>query len=292
MSPVSAPLRRLYQSYAPSFVREAYWRVVYRHHYPALAKAALGRLPKPPSPGAAKTLFILAMPRTGSTLAKRYLGGADDMEVSPYGRFEDALERGRILAPGLTLIDKATSNIDKVETILKAGGGSSAFLILVRDPRDQLCSLWEADFHKDVLQDELFWASWSFRYGRLLRLMTLYGRWGGRVSLLRYEDLATRPEATTRAFRAWLEKPQVAATRNYEPLNADQLGQAQEDPKVHRTSIVHSNSIGRWRNVQGTRRKVLAAWRSHGVARALMARLGYEPPGEPVSVRGIENLND
>ena len=92
-----------------------------------------------------RVVYMVATPRTGSTLAKRYLGDHPQLLVSPNRRHHHAWRMARRAEHGCIVVDKRTNNIDKVDKIYVQYGNHAWFLVIVRDPRDQLVSLLETD---------------------------------------------------------------------------------------------------------------------------------------------------
>jgi hypothetical protein len=224
-----------------------------------------------------KVVHIVGMPRTGSTLAKRYLGDHEGLQIASAGeyfqawRLADALEGARIV------VDKNTVNLGLVDLIRRKYGNQAWFLCIVRDPRDELISLLETDRHQEIPRDESFWLLWEQRYSSLLQFAERYGPRGTRVALVRYEDLASDPVGTKRAFLGWLGLHDAGVTDTYNTM-VEQIAlgiDETEDWKTHQTSVVHTDSVGRWRTADAEVEGLLQAYAKFPRVVRLMELLGY-----------------
>jgi len=217
------------------------------------------------------------MPRTGSSLAKRYLGGFPQFDIAPLQRFEESLSQARSAPVGRITLDKKTDNIKRLHEIVPEAGCDAAFVCLVRDPRDELLSLAEIDRHRPVPRDARFWPYWTHRYKRAFSVLQQLAAIGVPVALLRYEDLALRPVAIKQQFATWLGLESHSFDDAYESIIGDEIVQRREDWKVHQQSRVNAASVGRWRHADGEIGEVITGLSRYAPARRLMSRLGYEP---------------
>jgi hypothetical protein len=139
--------------------------------------------------------------------------------------------------------DKAPENALYLEDWHRILGNSWVFIHVVRNPLDTLSSIVETSFPLSIpssLTDRI----------ALYRRYTLAGFGFGEVYpdryyRLRYENFVRRPSHELKALMEWLSEvtePQQLEFHTYE----HQLGL--EDPKILRTSGVHTNSVGRWVN--------------------------------------------
>jgi hypothetical protein len=222
-----------------------------------------------------RMISILSMPRTGSTLAKRYLGAFDAVEIAPLQHFEKSLEQARNATDGRLLLDKKTDNIKRLHQIIPAIRGEVGFVCLVRDPRDELLSLSETDRHRPVPRDGRFWPYWVHRYRRALKALRRLSGLGVPVALVRYEDLATHPVEVKRSFLEWLSLDPRELDENYDTVTGDESISSREDWKAHQHSRVHDSSVGRWKSASGEVRAAIEAHRQYRPARRLMRKLGY-----------------
>ena len=222
------------------------------------------------------------MPRTGSTLAKRYLGAFDAVEIAPLQDFEKSLEQAR--SGSAILFDKKTDNIKRLHQIIPATRGEVAFVCLVRDPRDELLSLSEIDRHRPVPRDARFWPYWVHRYTRVLKVLRRLRAFGIPAALVRYEDLAMRPVDVKRAFLAWMGLDAEAVDEAYEAVADDEAVSRHEDWKAHQHSRVHSSSCGApYRSAEGEIAEAISAFTQYPPASRLMKKLGYNESGPPHS---------
>lgn len=237
-----------------------------------------------------RMVSILSMPRTGSTLAKRYLGGFARVDIAPLQSFEESLRQARSAPAATILLDKKTDNIKRLHQIVPRSGCDVAFICLVRDPRDELVSLCEFDRHRPVPRDARFWPYWTHRYARALTVLRRLAALGIPIALLRYEDLAQKPVAVKRAFAGWLGLDLDSVDDAYEGGPADESLSRREDWKAHRHSRVHGTSVGRWNDADGGVAEAIAALDRYPPARRLMRRLGYLPAYEPLDPRRFPHI--
>lgn len=224
-----------------------------------------------------RMVSVLSMPRTGSSLAKRYLGGFSQVDIAPLQRFEESLSQARTATAGRVVLDKKTDNIKRLHEIAPQAGCEVAFVCLIRDPRDELVSLGEIDRHRPVPRDARFWPYWTHRYARALTVLRHLGILGVPVALLRYEDLAVRPVAVKQQFAEWVGLDVESVDDAYEGMVGDQIIQSREDWKVHQQSRVSAASVGRWRHADAEIAQAIMALSRYAPARRLMKRLGYDP---------------
>lgn len=239
-----------------------------------------------------RMVSVLSMPRTGSTLAKRYLGAFEAVDIAPLQDFETSLAQSRGASSAIVL-DKKTDNIKRLHRIVPQTRGDVAFICLVRDPRDQLLSLAETDRHRPVPRDAQFWPYWVHRYRRALRVLRRLAALDVPVALVRYEDLATRPVEVKGAFLAWLGLEAHELDDGYAAVSGDTAVSRREDWKAHEHSRVHSSSVGRYTEADGEIADAIDAYRYYAPARRLMTELGYRPDGPPndsVAQRLVKSL--
>jgi len=242
-----------------------------------------------------KVVYILGLPRTGSTLAKRYLGEFKDYFVLvPYGDFRQAWERAQTVQAHQIVVDKNTTNLRNVSEIYGAYGNRVVYCGIVRDPRDEFVSLFETTRHGKIPRDPSFWTYWCESYSGLLDFAARASSAGARVALVRYEDLVRFPRAIKGRFLEWLGIPFSTAdiTETYTPLEAFATERDRsEDFKTHRTNRVHDASVGRWcrRTWRLGRVRVLRALAQHDDAKALMERFGYADTVKDLDIAALES---
>ena len=267
--------------YAVKRVLPAYW--------PGRAKYRV-RFSRP------KVVYILAMPRTGSTLAKRYLGDHNALLIAPNQTYRHSWRMAVKSGSECIVIDKRTNNLDreKLKRIYVDYGNQVWFAGVIRDPRDQLVSLMETDRHEKVPRTEEFWSYWLEKCQLLFDFAKECADRGGNISLIRYEDMATNPNGVKYDFLRWLGIEARAGEVSSEYSNiVDEIATCQdnsEDWKTHRNRKVHKNSIGRWRRVRNpVAMRVITHYRKSTRVAALMERLGYEEDVKPVA-RDFEGM--
>lgn len=227
-----------------------------------------------------KVIFMLGMPRTGSTLAKRYLGEHPDIEIAPYRRFATTLRLVNDQPPERIVVDKTTRNVDFVHQIHMNSSPDVWYLGIVRDPRDEYVSLAEGEYHPEVPTDRSFWPYWVVRYQRLLSSLAKIQDCGGSVRFVRYEDLTSDPVAVKTLWLEWLGLKATLVSPTYTPSESIRRGiDTTEDHKVHQTNAVHSGSQSRWRKQSGRNREIIEMCYRYPAAKRLMADFGYIEDG-------------
>lgn len=254
-----------------------------------------------------RVLYMLGMPRTGTTLMKHHLGTGPHFVLQPFSHsYYDSWWLARSIGPDRIVVDKRTENILHIDEIWRCFGTECALACIVRDPRDQLLSLLDYPGHRYIPRDRGFWGEWVSRYGAFLALSLRYFMYG-RFYLLRYEDLVRFPQQARRDVASWLnlpfgesEAPLTYATantdyaaalreRNLDPdsLEAWQLAKEiglDEDYKFHARPEIHDEAIARWKQVTDPETKALIeSWRESIDALRLMTLLGYGEDLQPIT---------
>ncbi|SPD72245.1 hypothetical protein PITCH_A1260068 [uncultured Desulfobacterium sp.] len=230
-----------------------------------------------------RVVYLLAMPRTGSTLAKRYLGEHEGLVIAPNRTYRHSWKLAKKLGSGLIVIDKRTNNLDeeKLNKIFFDYGNMVWFAGIIRDPRDQLVSLLETERHDKVPRTTEFWTFWMERYGIIFDFAKTHASKGANICLIRYEDLALHPLVIKRDFLRWLgiEVQSEDLTLGYSNV-VKEIASGEDDSedwKTHRNQEVHKESIGRWRHVKDTAAvKLLTHYRQLPEVNQLMCSLGYD----------------
>ncbi len=220
-----------------------------------------------------RVVYITGMPRTGTSLAKNFLGDYPGLDVLGFqrGGFFHAWRVSK--DANHIILDKATHYIRSLEKIYRAYGKQVAFCCLIRDPRDELLSLLETSRHREIKRDKRFWHQWVRNYARYLRFAEKVGD-DSRCYLLRYEDLVRWPVAVKEDFLTWLglDANLEALTSTYRILNQDDI----QDWKVEERRTVTPQSIGRWSNESDPERmELFQGWQKNPDAEKLMKMMGY-----------------
>lgn len=236
------------------------------------------------APHATRVVYIISMPRTGSTLVKRYLGDHPRIKLagmSPSHNYMDAWILHRLYYPlGKIILDKRTKYIDCVPEIVDSFGKHVRILVLVRDPRDQLLSLLETQRHPAVPRDIDFWNVWHEKYHQVLQFLEQTTESTQSV-LLRYEDLVLHPVEIKRLFLAWIGLDIVREEAVYHNTRSDIADQDNltEDWKCHQTNIVHQDSLQKWSRLDenSVHWKLVNSFEDWDNAVQFMKLLGYMP---------------
>lgn len=238
-------------------------------------------------------IFIAAMPRTGSTLVKRYFGDSEGFT------FETETETGPVASAlqGIRIeIRKNTVLMPQVWAQFREYGNQAWYVGVVRDPRDQLLSLLETDRHPEIPRDKEFWQLWMRRYADYFRFAARHSEMGTNAALVRYEDLVRDPVGVKARFLSWVgADAAVAPTPEYHnTVGAIARGvDTSEDWKTHQHNRVHEGSLARWRKVVDlTIADAIVGYRSYPEVQAFMEQLGYgdDLGGITLSLPGIEIL--
>ncbi len=229
-----------------------------------------------------RVVYVASMPRTGSTLVKRYFGDHPQIKLSgmsPSHNYMDAWIMQRLYYPfGKTVLDKRTKYINHIDDIFRRFGGHVRVIVLVRDPRDQLLSLLETDRHAGVPRDRTFWAAWYRHYSRGLAVLQQLADTNC-ARLLRYEDMVACPVEIKKAFLAWagLQTGELTNTYSNTRRKIAAKSDTSEDWKCHTTNTVHQGSLQKWRTIDADTQTgtLIQTYRECPQAAALMEQLGY-----------------
>ena len=180
----------------------------------------------------------------GFMATARSLVPEDDL-LELFGRTFVALhERAATRAGKLRWADKAPENILYLSQWQRLLGDDWRFIHVVRNPLDTLASIKEARFPRTIPGDLDGRIAFYDRYTRAgLAFAAAHPR---QCHRLQYERLVLSPEGTLQGLMEWLGE-------TFEPgqlaFNESPQQRGLEDPKVARSSHVHSESVGRWRTV-------------------------------------------
>lgn len=213
-------------------------------------------------------VYIVGLPRSGTTLAEAILGAHPS--VAPLGErrvgdllfpiihdpapFDSAaIQRFRAadlallpdMAPGITAYtDKLPENHRMIGPLL-AAYPDCRIIHMQRDPRDLALSLWQGHFGEGALAYAYDWAAMAHRFNLYASIMAHWHRTHpGRILDVRYEDLVGDVTATGQKMAAfcdlsWVDQmahPDQNASQIL-TLTAYQLRQP-----------VHQRSVGKWQD--------------------------------------------
>lgn len=239
--------------------------------------AALSRVGRRSGASRPRVVYITGMPRTGTSLAKNYMGAHEGLEVmrfQPNG-FVHAWQCSKRMEN--IVVDKATHYIQSVWKIYRAYGRSVGFYCLVRDPRDELASLLETEKHREVFRDQRFWKQWAKTYERYLEFATFQGR-PSLCYLIRYEDLVRWPIAAKIHFLEWLGivPDTETITHHYGIIHEDDT----QDWKLGDRRKITTDSVGRWKTLPWQNQRALfEQWKRVDRVASLMEGFGYGEKG-------------
>jgi len=225
-------------------------------------------------------IILIGLPRSGTTLAKRYLGDRPGLWIAPGGQDVYAQwKEGENKAKDRITIVKSTRLLKVLHELYNSFGNRAWYLCILRDPRDQLISLFEVpDYHQEIPRDASFWDAWVENLEQFEQFVPYGTRRGTQVSLMRYEDLVALPVAMKIQFLRWLGLNTEHVTDTYQPVESMRHEFSGEDHKTHRQSKVHSDSVGRHTSEQDPKKRALLdGWNNHPAAKTWMQSLGYAP---------------
>jgi hypothetical protein len=222
-------------------------------------------------------IYMVGMPRTGSSFLKNYFGhfqGIEVMKFQPKGfhrTYTYALSKhDRIM------LDKSTHYIRILNFMCKILGQRAAYVCIVRDPRDQLVSLWDFERHHELPRNEKFWLKWHDQYANMLKCMTKFSKID--FFLCRYEDVVNDPVSAKFEFIKWTGS-NCSINDIDDALTIKHRDDIQDD-KLLRTQGASPNSVGKYRSVQGIEMlSVLNYYRTNDKIMRLMKVFGYAENG-------------
>lgn len=220
-------------------------------------------------------IYMTGMPRTGSSYMKNYLGSFEGLKIMPFE------PRGFHQTWGVSLkkddamyVDKSTHYIRHLEKIFSACGRNVSMCCIVRDPRDQLASLFDFDRHPELPRSKKFWKKWVSQYNSFLSFAEKNPQY--KFFLLRYEDLVRSPVEAKACFLRWVgfnvRLEQLSDNYSIEHKNDIQ------DDKVFARNASSGESIGRHTKKSDTHRNsVIENYKNRPEVVDLMERFGYFP---------------
>ncbi len=204
-----------------------------------------------------KSVFIIGCPRSGTTLAKRYLGTHPDCKIAPYVGLYRPLENEvmrvfKYLSFNKVTVFKQNSWIVDSENwegnktaipFLKKYFPNSYFILVIRNPSATLCSLKETDRHPEVPKDSKYPEWWVELYENALRELE-----GNRYMMVRYEDLVQKPVQIKQDVCNFLgiSTESITEDTSYKLPGSDEPApDVYEDSKCLNTNTVHTKSLNR-----------------------------------------------
>ncbi len=233
-------------------------------------------------------VYMTGMPRTGSSLMKNFLGSHSELEVQPFQPDGFFVSWRKSFHAKKILVDKSTHYIRALNRIWPATGENAVFCCVVRDPRDQLVSLFESERHPEISRGMRFWKQWAGQYEGLLKFAERNSN--ARCFLVRYEDLVGHPVQAKQAFLTWL-----GVNFNAGAITSDYIishEKDDQDPNVGTTNRITNKSVGRCREVDNpVWRGIIDGYHNIPRALALMKVFGFGEDGiGKLQNPGIHNL--
>jgi len=164
--------------------------------------------------------------------------------------------------------DKNPENVLYLEQWSRILDARFRFIDVVRHPLDVLASVVEARFDNTLPADLPGKIETFARYARAG--LDFAARHPGRSLVVKYESLVERPQQTMSDVMAFLGERFEPGMIEGAFAGARQRGL--EDPKIERTTVIHAQSLGRWKRDLAVDDARLAADR----LAKIMEELGYE----------------
>ncbi len=233
-------------------------------------------------------VFMIGMPRTGTSLMKNFFGDHKGLEIQPFQKDGFFVSWEKTNNSNSILIDKSTHYIRNLNLIRSATGVNAAFCCIVRDPRDQLISLFEFDRHPELPRTKLFWNKWAKQYLGFIEFAKKHSNI--KCFLIRYEDLVSYPVESKRTFLKWIGV--FEGNENIESKYEIAVLNDRQDPKVAQQSSVNKSSIGRYKATKCPDQLAMVnAFQYNSKAKKLMNLFGYSDNGlADIKIIGIPNL--
>lgn len=219
-------------------------------------------------------IYMTGMPRTGSSLMKNFFGDYPGLKVMPFEPRGFFVNWKKSHKEKEVLIDKSTHYIRSLYNLFATCKENLFLCCIVRDPRDQLCSLFEFDRHPELPRDRRFWEKWYEQYQGLISFAKKHK--DAKIFLIRYEDLISNPVEAKRVFLNWagLNNSKRKVANKYNVVHKDDI----QDQKVLKHKKVHAGSFGNWNKVTDAKQeKVLNFYKDSAQVKELMSIFGYYP---------------
>lgn len=264
---------------AASLLREANALAKPQHPWPRKLwkrriEAVLARRLTVPPPHAADwaPLFVVGMPRSGSTLLASLLArhpaicSRGELPWLPTlvstlepadkdfpaqlaqaaGQYANHLRQDDALAASARwFIDKQPRNYFDVDIVL-AMFPQARFIHCVRDARDNALSIWMQSFQPGTQDFACDFADIGATIHGVWRVMAHWSRrFPHAIQTVRYEDLVARPQACLDGLQAWLDLPRYPLMQAPAPsgaISTASLWQARQP--------IHRQSVARWQPYQ------------------------------------------
>lgn len=204
-----------------------------------------------------RAVFITGCPRSGTTLAKRYLGTHPSIHIAPYiglyypnklqtfGAFKElSFSEITVFKQNSWVVDNDKWSPDKTAIpFLKKMFPKCHFVLVVRNPSATLASLKETDRHPEVPKDESFPLWWVDLYKNALKDLE-----GTSNLIVRYEDLVKKPYDVKKEFCNMLDiryDPEMHDVRYDAAAKNDPHSDVFEDHKCKAQDTINEGSLYR-----------------------------------------------
>ncbi len=193
--------------------------------------------------GQPQVIYITGLPRTGTSLLKNYLASKSTLKAIPFQEkgFHKAWSASK--EKRRPILDKATHYISNLSKIYESYGDKVGFIVVVRDPRDQIISLRETYLHLEIPRSHKFFNTWANTLENTLKFRECYKPcW---FKMVKYEDLVENPP---------LLLNEISKDLNIEILQEDEKKydiaheNDSQDHKVTKHKNIHTKSVKRYRD--------------------------------------------
>lgn len=194
-------------------------------------------------------VYIIGMPRTGTSYVKNYFGIHNELKIMPFNKegYHHTLKIAVMKNEKKIYIDKSTHNINNIKNILKYGGDKIRILVVVRDPRDQLISLLNFSRHPEISRGKKYWDQWYDKYSQVLKIYNAFSKnKKNNIKIMRYEDIVNDPILMKIKFLNWLELPSNNVTDYYEIAHENDI----QDDNVLKFSNSQKNSLFKYKKTK------------------------------------------
>ena len=217
-------------------------------------------------------VYMTGMPRTGSSLMKNYLGEYSGLKVEPFEPKGFYISWHKSTYSNEILIDKSTHYIRALKRILRAVGCYAYICCIVRDPRDQLASLFEFKRHPELPRTDKFWDKWYKQYSNFFS--TAENNLNVNFFFFKYEDLVRHPVQVKLRFLTWLgfKVDRSKLTSNYKIAHLDDI----QDDNVVTMKKISSRSLDRHKKITDPQLlSIINGYEDKPQIYAFMNKLGY-----------------
>lgn len=194
--------------------------------------------------GQPQVIYITGLPRTGTSLLKNYLASKSIAKSIPFQ------EKGFHKAWSISeencrpILDKATHYITNLGKIYETYGDNVGFIVVVRDPRDQIISLRETYLHLEISRSYKFSNTWVNTLENTLKFRERCKPcW---FKLIKYEDFV---DNSSLLLNELSKDMNIEILQDYDKNYEIAHDNDSQDHKVVKHKNIHTKSVGRYQNV-------------------------------------------